>query len=196
MSTKKQKIDCIECVFRLAWIINAAQSKVLAYLCLFVARERNMKKSLGSMAYGPLVFAALSASGTVSADGDQWVEMSAVEPGMLVRVEIHGRVIGILRRTDKMIETLGARYGAAGAINQNSSLSAIYRSAKPEYFVFVDKNTRTGCRLTYEQQGREAGLVDSCTGQKFDFSGRSGVSEVLEVPAHRFTSETKIVIDE
>jgi len=95
-----------------------------------------------------------------------------------------------------MIDVLRAKYGETETDNSNSALASIYRSVKPTYFVFYDKSPSSKCHLTYVREGWNAGLIDSCTGHKYDFSGRSNFGQALEIPEYTFISETKIVFDE
>lgn len=118
-----------------------------------------------------------------------WVQMKDIKEGALVRVEFHGNRVGILYRTGEMMSSLKDRYRLEEKPVSQDQVHPVYRSFNPHYFVFIDEAPVSGCRLGY----LKSGLEDVCTGQRFDFSGRSDEGPDLEIPIHKYDSPTKIL---
>ncbi len=136
--------------------------------------------------YGSRVFVS------AFADNEQWVDMEKIKPGQLVRVNFGDESIGILYRTEEMINELREKYKKSVTGDDETAQYQIFNSIKSEYFVFVERTQKSSCGLKYI---RIVGLIDSCTEEKYDFSGRSSEGEMLEVPKHKFISNTKIVFE-
>jgi ubiquinol-cytochrome c reductase iron-sulfur subunit len=74
-----------------------------------------------------------------------------------------------------------------------------YRSLKPEYFVFIPRETRRGCQIQQiELQAGITGYSEACYGARFDNAGRilkdSGQPDQqnLTIPPHEFSGQTRL----
>ena len=130
------------------------------------------------------------------ADEGMWVEMKNLNPGQLVRTEWNGIPIGILYREQKTIDGLRKKYETRQLKKHGSNILPLFRSLKPTYFVFIDSTPCSSCKLAYISVGENIGLIDKCTMEKYDFSGRSKLGVSLKIPPHKYVSETKIVFGE
>jgi ubiquinol-cytochrome c reductase iron-sulfur subunit len=141
------------------------------------------------------------------------VDISKLEPGMLVQVEWRGKVCWVLNRTKEMLASLEqVRSQLADpdsrVLQQPEYATNAHRSIKPEYLVLVGICTHLGCSPTFRPDVRAAdmgadwlgGFFCPCHGSKFDLAGRvySGVPAPtnLEVPPHKYVSDTLILIGE
>lgn len=138
------------------------------------------------------------------------VPIASLDPGEMVRVMWRGRLVYVLRRDEKMLETLSTvrdklRDPDSEVVEQQPDYAANdYRSVKPEYLVIEGACTHLGCAPLPEL---EAGSVDAswpggffcpCHGSKFDLAGRvyKGVPAPtnLRVPPYRFVRDDLIMI--
>jgi ubiquinol-cytochrome c reductase iron-sulfur subunit len=140
------------------------------------------------------------------------VDISKVEPGMMIRAEWRGKPVWIVHRTAEMIESLKGVQGDVADPESRRSLQPEYaaneyRSRKPEWLVLVGICTHLGCSPTAKlQAGPASGLGDGwaggffcpCHGSKFDLAGRVfknvPAPTNLEVPEHQFVSDTRLLI--
>ncbi|WP_333839067.1 ubiquinol-cytochrome c reductase iron-sulfur subunit [Pelomicrobium sp.] len=143
------------------------------------------------------------------------VDISKLEPGMLIQQEWRGKVVWVLNRTQEMLATLPklAEEGALADPDSERSIQPQYcknphRSIKPEYLVAVGICTHLGCSPTYRPDvapadlGREwlGGFFCPCHGSKFDLAGRVyknvPAPTNLDIPPHKYLSDTRILIGE
>lgn len=142
------------------------------------------------------------------------VDISKVEPGMLIRAEWRSKPVWILHRTPDMLKALPAMDGKVADPQSNSPMQPEYaknehRSRKPEWLVLVGICTHLGCSPTDKlQAGAESGLGDDwkggffcpCHGSKFDLAGRVfkdvPAPTNLEVPKYQFLTDTRLLIGE
>ncbi|MFZ5555446.1 MAG: ubiquinol-cytochrome c reductase iron-sulfur subunit [Pseudomonadota bacterium] len=141
------------------------------------------------------------------------VDISKLEPGMLVQVEWRGKVCWVLNRTKEMLATLDQVRNLLAdpdsrVQQQPAYATNAFRSIKPEYLVLVGICTHLGCSPTFRPDVKPAdlgadwlgGFFCPCHGSKFDLAGRvySGVPAPtnLEVPPHKYLSDTLILIGE
>lgn len=139
------------------------------------------------------------------------VDISKIEPGMLVTVEWRGRPVWVLSRTKDMLEQLGKRDDRLPDPQSRKPQQPEYcrnatRSIKPEYLVAIGICTHLGCIPTYRPDVAPAdlgpdwhgGFFCPCHGSKFDLAGRvfKGVPAPLnlEIPRHAYLSDTRLVI--
>ena len=137
------------------------------------------------------------------------INVDKIEPGQLVRYEWRGKPVWVVRRTERMLDSLDqiepklrdpnskvASQQPAYAQNQT-------RSIKPEYLVLIGICTHLGCSPTYMPQpstnlGGVGGFFCPCHGSRFDLAGRVfknvPAPTNLEVPPHRYLSNTRILI--
>jgi len=142
------------------------------------------------------------------------VDLSRVEPGMMLTVEWRGQPVWIVHRTREMIDSLPKLDGAVVDPGSSMPMQPDYaknevRSIKPEYLVLVGICTHLGCSPSQKlAPGTESGLGDEwpggffcpCHGSKFDLAGRvyKGVPAPvnLRVPPYTYLSDTRLLIGE
>jgi ubiquinol-cytochrome c reductase iron-sulfur subunit len=140
------------------------------------------------------------------------VDISKVEPGMMIRAEWRSKPVWILHRTPEMIQGLkdmDARVAdpASNVAMQPAYAKNEYRSIKPEWLVLVGICTHLGCSPTDKlKAGPDSGLGEDwsggffcpCHGSKFDLSGRVfkdvPAPTNLEVPKYQFLTDTRLLI--
>jgi ubiquinol-cytochrome c reductase iron-sulfur subunit len=160
----------------------------------------------------PFAMSMLPSARARAAGAPVEVDISGLEPGMMITEEWRGKPVWIVRRTPEMIATLpeldpeladpGSKMKQQPDYAKNEA-----RSIKPEYLVLIGICTHLGCSPTQKlAPGGESGLGDSwkggffcpCHGSKFDLAGRvyKGVPAPtnLEVPPHTYVSDTRLVI--
>lgn len=150
---------------------------------------------------------AKSAGAPVQAD------ISKLGPGELMTVEYRGKPAWILHRTADMLERLKALDGRLLDPHSEQRQQPDYcrnplRSRKPEYLVAMAVCTHLGCVPTFRKDvappdlGPEwpGGFYCPCHGSMFDFAARVFKNVPaplnLEVPRHKYLSETVVLIGE
>jgi ubiquinol-cytochrome c reductase iron-sulfur subunit len=139
------------------------------------------------------------------------VDLSRVEPGMMVTVEWRGQPVWVVHRTREMLDSLPKLDGAVADPGSSMPMQPDYakneaRSIKPEYLVLVGICTHLGCSPSQKlAPGTESGLGDEwpggffcpCHGSKFDLAGRvyKGVPAPvnLRVPPYTYLSDTRLL---
>jgi ubiquinol-cytochrome c reductase iron-sulfur subunit len=142
------------------------------------------------------------------------VDLSKVEPGMMVTVEWRGQPVWVVHRTSEMIESLPKLDAVVADPKSSMPMQPDYakneaRSIKPEYLVLVGICTHLGCSPSQKlAPGAESGLGEDwpggffcpCHGSKFDLAGRvyKGVPAPvnLKVPPYAYLSDTRLLIGE
>ena len=142
------------------------------------------------------------------------VDISKVEPGMMIRTEWRGKPVWVLNRTPEMVKGLDAVDGRVAdpkseAPQQPEYAKNEYRSIKPEWLVLVGICTHLGCSPTDKlQPGGDSGLGADwpggfycpCHGSKFDLAGRVfkdvPAPTNLVVPKYQFLTDTRLRIGE
>jgi ubiquinol-cytochrome c reductase iron-sulfur subunit len=142
------------------------------------------------------------------------IDLSKLEPGMLVIGEWRGQPVWVLHRTPPMLASLPKVGAELADPNSKMPMQPEYaenehRSIKPEYLVLVGICTHLGCSPTQKLQPGDAsglgadwpgGFFCPCHGSKFDLAGRvyRGVPAPanLVVPPHTFLSDTRLLIGE
>ncbi len=138
------------------------------------------------------------------------VPLGSMQPGEMVRVLWRGKLVFVLRRTEKMLGTLP---GLADELrdpdstefpdNQPEYAANETRSVRPEYLVVEGSCTHLGCAPLEDFEVRPAegwggGFFCPCHGSKFDLAGRvyKGVPAPsnLRIPPHRFVRDDLILI--
>lgn len=141
------------------------------------------------------------------------VDISKLEPGQLLMVEWRGKVVWVLDRTQKMLETLDQleQEGALADPDSERDQQPEYaknstRSIKPEFLVVVGLCTHLGCSPVYrkdiapEDLGPDwlGGFFCPCHGSKFDLAGRVyknlPAPTNLVVPPHVYLSDSRLLI--
>ncbi|MDR0259129.1 MAG: ubiquinol-cytochrome c reductase iron-sulfur subunit [Comamonas sp.] len=144
------------------------------------------------------------------------VDISDLKPGEKITAEWRGKPIWILRRTPEQIAELPQ---LDSQLADPKSERTAYptpdyaknetRSIKPEVLVVIGICTHLGCSPTDKlQPGPQPSLPDDwkggflcpCHGSTFDLAGRvfknKPAPDNLEVPAHQYLSDTKLLIGE
>ena len=143
------------------------------------------------------------------------VDIAGLAPGATRIVEWRGKPVWIVRRTPEMLAALqqaptadlvdpDSRREQQPAYAQNAT-----RSVRPEVFVAIGICTHLGCSPTAVPAGSNnpglpadwpGGYFCPCHGSKFDAAGRVVRNQPaptnLEIPPHRFASDTLLVIGE
>lgn len=139
------------------------------------------------------------------------VDISKLEPGMLLMVEWRGKVVWVLKRTQDMLKNLEKLEVVLADPNSEKDQQPAYaknrtRSIKPEILVVEGVCTHLGCSPVYRKDIAPAdlgadwlgGFFCPCHGSKFDLAGRvyKGVPAPtnLVVPPHTYLSENQLLI--
>lgn len=140
------------------------------------------------------------------------IDISKIEPGMLVTVEWRGKPVWVLHRTEAMLKTLPEVDAKLSDPNskvpmQPKYVDNEYRSIKPDYLVLIGICTHLGCSPSQKlQPGAEAGMSPDwhggffcpCHGSRFDLAGRvyagSPAPVNLEVPPYSYLSDNRLLI--
>ncbi len=159
----------------------------------------------------PLVMSMMPSARARAAGAPVEVDISKVEPGMLLTVEWRGKPVWIVNRTPEMLALLSKHDAKLSDPNSDMPQQPDYcknptRSIKPEFLVAVGICTHLGCSPTYR---REIGAADlgadwsggffcPCHGSTFDLAARvfKGVPAPtnLVIPPHQYLSDAKLLI--
>ena len=142
------------------------------------------------------------------------VDISKVEPGMMIAVEWRGRPVWIIHRTKEMLDALPKMDERVADPQSNQPLQPEYaknesRALKPEYLVIVGICSHLGCSPSEKMKaGPDSGLGDDwlggflcpCHGSKFDLAGRvfKGMPAPvnLTIPPYKYLTDTRLIIGE
>ena len=142
------------------------------------------------------------------------VDLSKLEPGMMITEEWRGKPVWVLHRTDGMIERLPDTDDTVADPESRQPMQPDYarnelRSIRPNYLVLVGICTHLGCSPSQRLEVGEAsglgadwtgGFFCPCHGSKFDLAGRvfrgAPAPTNLEVPPHTYLSDTRLLIGE
>jgi ubiquinol-cytochrome c reductase iron-sulfur subunit len=162
----------------------------------------------------PFVWSMFPSARARAAGAPVEVDISKVEPGMMIRAEWRGKPVWIVHRTLEMLEQVKKTDGQVADPESSVAMQPTYaanpyRSLKPEWLVLVGICTHLGCSPSDKlQPGADSGLGEDwtggffcpCHGSKFDLAGRvyKGVPAPtnLEVPKYQFLTETRLLIGE
>ena len=177
-----------------------------------VAATSVMGGAAGVAVAVPFVMSMTPSARARAAGAPVEVDISKVEPGMMITIEWRGKPVWIVRRTPEMLASL-PKIDAEVADPQSSvKQQPDYakneaRSIKPEYLVLVGICTHLGCSPSQKlSAGVDSGMGGDwpggffcpCHGSKFDLAGRvfKGVPAPinLEVPPHAYLSDTRLLI--
>lgn len=139
------------------------------------------------------------------------VDISKLEPGMLLMVEWRGKVVWVLNRTPEMLETLAKLEEQLADPNSDKKQQPDYaknrtRSIKPEYLVVEGVCTHLGCSPVFRKDVAPAdlgadwlgGFFCPCHGSKFDLAGRVykhvPAPTNLVVPPYVYLSDSRLLI--
>lgn len=139
------------------------------------------------------------------------VDLSSMQPGMLLTVEWRGKPVWILHRTDPMLTLLKRHDNLLLDPQSREPQQPVYaanetRSIKPQYLVVIGLCTHLGCIPTFRSDTATAdlgsdwpgGFYCPCHGSKFDLAGRVFKNVPaplnLEVPRHEYLNDTRLLI--
>jgi ubiquinol-cytochrome c reductase iron-sulfur subunit len=138
------------------------------------------------------------------------VDVSKLEDGQRLTVEWRGKPIWIVRRTERMLDTLPelnevlADPESKVASQQPAYAQNIHRSIKPEYLVMVGICTHLGCSPSYRPEPGSisddwlGGFFCPCHGSKFDLAGRvyQGVPAPtnMVVPPYSYIDDNTVLV--
>lgn len=136
-----------------------------------------------------------------------------LEPGQLMRLQWRGQTIGILNRTEQMVDNLPEVNdqlrdpdSTASPDQQPDYAQNIYRSIRPELLVLNMHCTHLGCVPEYIpevgaqpfEENWKGGFYCPCHKSKFDLAGRvyTGVPAPtnLAVPPYYFPDDDNVII--
>jgi ubiquinol-cytochrome c reductase iron-sulfur subunit len=143
------------------------------------------------------------------------VDIGGLAPGELRVVEWRGKPVWILGRDAAMLATLESHRGQLADPDSGKDEPPAYarnaaRSIRPEVLVAVGICTHLGCSPSKADPGSaeaaalggdwSGGFLCPCHGSTFDLAGRVFKNKPaptnLEIPPHRYLSDTRIVIGE
>ena len=159
----------------------------------------------------PFVLSMMPSERAKAAGAPVEVDISKIEPGMLLLVEWRGKVVWILDRTPEMLTTLKKLDGEVVDPKSEKPQQPAYcqnetRSIKPPILVVEGVCTHLGCSPVYRKDIAPAdlgpdwlgGFFCPCHGSKFDLAGRVYKSVPaptnLVVPPHMYLSDTQLLI--
>jgi ubiquinol-cytochrome c reductase iron-sulfur subunit len=142
------------------------------------------------------------------------VDIGDILPGAAKTVEWRGKPVWIVRRTPEMLAALQGQETqladpASARAQQPDYAKNMTRSARAEVFVAVGICTHLGCSPSAVPAGSanpgvgadwKGGFFCPCHGSTFDGAGRvfrnKPAPTNLEVPPHRYSSDTRLLIGE
>ncbi|MBA4143185.1 MAG: ubiquinol-cytochrome c reductase iron-sulfur subunit [Nitrosospira sp.] len=159
----------------------------------------------------PFVMSMLPSERAKAAGAPVEVNISKLEPGMLLLVEWRGKVVWILNRTPEMLATLKKLDSEVADPTSKKPQQPQYaqnatRSIKPALLVVEGVCTHLGCSPVYRKDIAPAdlgadwlgGFFCPCHGSKFDLAGRVYKSVPaptnLVVPPHTYLSDNQLLI--
>lgn len=162
----------------------------------------------------PLIGSMMPSARALAAGAPVEVDLSKVEPGMMLTVEWRGKPVWIVNRTPEMLALLGKHDDKlTDAASDTTSQQPEYcknptRSINPQFLVAVGICTHLGCSPTYRKEVAPAdlgadwpgGFFCPCHGSRFDLAARvfngSPAPTNLVVPPHKYLSDAKLLIGE
>lgn len=165
----------------------------------------------GAAVATPFVLSMMPSERAKAAGAPVEVDISKIEPGMLLLVEWRGKVVWILDRTPEMLTTLKKLDSQVVDPKSEKPQQPAYcqnetRSIKPAILVVEGVCTHLGCSPVYRKDIAPAdlgpdwlgGFFCPCHGSKFDLAGRVYKSVPaptnLIVPPHMYLTDTQLLI--
>ena len=159
----------------------------------------------------PLVMSMLPSARAKAAGAPVEVDISKIEPGMLLTAEWRGKPVWIVNRTKEMLDLMGKHQDQLADPKSDMPQQPVYcknanRSIKPEFLVAVGICTHLGCSPTFRKDVGAAdlgadwpgGFFCPCHGSRFDLAARvfKGVPAPtnLVIPPHQYLSDAKLLI--
>ena len=160
----------------------------------------------------PLVMSMMPSARAKAAGAPVEVDISKVEPGMMLTVEWRGKPVWVVNRTKEMLNLLGNHDAALSDPKSEQPQQPDYcknptRSIKPEYLVAVGICTHLGCSPSEKLKAGAEGGMDAdwpggffcpCHGSRFDLAGRvyagSPAPVNLPIPPYQFVGDAGLLI--
>lgn len=163
----------------------------------------------------PFVVSMMPSQRAKAAGAPVEVDISKVEPGMLLAVEWRGKPVWVVNRTPEMMASLDDHHAklrdpASQEPQQPAYCKNEARSIKQSpVLIATGICTHLGCSPTYRKDVGAAdlggadwpgGFFCPCHGSKFDLAGRV-FKDVpaplnLEIPPHKYLTDTQVLIGE
>ncbi len=161
----------------------------------------------------PFVKSMLPSQRAKAAGAPVEVDISKVEPGMLLTVEWRGKPVWIVNRTKEMLDSLGKhddklKDPKSEELQQPENCKNPTRSIKPQFLVAVGICTHLGCSPTFRKEIGPADLGTDwpggwfcpCHGSKFDMAARVfkdvPAPTNLVIPPYKYLSDARILVGE
>ena len=178
----------------------------------FLITATSVAGGIASVAWAtPFILSMMPSERAKAAGAPVEVDISKLEPGMLLLVEWRGKVVWILSRTPEMLATLPTLDGIVSDPNSEREQQPEYaqnltRSIRPEILVTTGVCTHLGCSPVYRKEIAPAdlgpdwlgGFFCPCHGSKFDLAGRVyknvPAPTNLLVPPHIYLSDNVLLI--
>ena len=149
----------------------------------------------------PFILSMMPSERAKAAGAPVEVDISKLEPGMLLLVEWRGKVVWILSRTPEMLATLTTLDGKLSDPNSEREQQPEYaqnltRSIRPEILVTTGVCTHLGC-VPLGDAGDFGGWFCPCHGSHYDTSGRirKGPAPTnLPIPEYAFIDDNRIIV--
>lgn len=139
------------------------------------------------------------------------VDISKLEPGMLLTAEWRGKPVWVLKRTPEMLDNLKKLNDQLADPDSERDQQPTYaknptRSIKPEILVVLGVCTHLGCSPVYRKDIAPAdlgadwlgGFFCPCHGSKFDLAGRVyknvPAPSNLVVPPYTYLSDNQLLV--
>ncbi len=161
----------------------------------------------------PFVMSMLPSERAKAAGAPVEVDISKIEPGMMVTFEWRGKPVWVVNRSKEMLDNLSQHDDKLSdpkleVVSQQPDYTKNpTRSIKPELLVVVGICTHLGCSPTPKlKAGTEEGMGSDwpggffcpCHGSKFDLAGRvfkgSPAPINLQVPPHKYLADGRLLI--
>jgi ubiquinol-cytochrome c reductase iron-sulfur subunit len=167
----------------------------------------------GVAVIAPFVMSMMPSQRAKAAGAPVEVDISKIEPGMLLAVAWQGKPVWVVNRTKTMLKDLPTNDSRLVDPKSEQEQQPPYaknefRSIKPEYLVVVGICTHLGCSPTYRPEMAppdlgpkwDGGWFCPCHGSKYDLSARvyKDVPAPLNmvIPPHHYLSDTRILVGE
>lgn len=165
-----------------------------------------------AFAVTPFVLSMFPSARAKAAGAPVEVEFGKLALGEMMTVEWRGKPVWIINRNKEMLDSLKKTDDLVSDPHSDRPMQPDYckneaRSIKPEYMVVIGICTHLGCSPTEKfKTGAASGVAPDwpggflcpCHGSTFDLAGRvykgKPAPTNLEVPAHKYLGDTKIVI--
>ncbi|MBI1887629.1 MAG: ubiquinol-cytochrome c reductase iron-sulfur subunit [Nitrosomonadales bacterium] len=159
----------------------------------------------------PFVLSLMPSERAKAAGAPVEVDISKLEPGMMMSIEWQGKPVWIVRRTQAMIDALPGHDEeladpGSSVPQQPAYANNFHRSIKPEYFVVLGICTHLGCSPTYRPEVApvdlgadwDGGWFCPCHGSRFDMAARvykgAPAPTNMIVPPHKYLSDGRLLI--